>query len=272
MADQKKDMSFLEHLEELRSKLFRSVLGLFAGIIVVVIFHDFVVDTIIMGPRRDDFVTYRAFCAWSEKLGLGEQLCLKAPTMVLQSTTMSGTLNADILVCVMGGLILSFPFIVYQLWSFIRPGLKSKEIKAVRGLVAYVSLLFFSGVAFGYFLLAPLSIQFLGSYTFSDVALNPTLLSYLKLTTSLVFGTGLLFQLPVLIYFLARIGLVTSAFLKKYRRHAFVVNLIVAAILTPPDVMSQLLVSMPLLVLYEASIVIAARVEKQEAAKEAAIN
>jgi sec-independent protein translocase protein TatC len=187
--------------------------------------------------------------------------------MVLQSTTMSGTLNADILVCVMGGLILSFPFIVYQLWSFIRPGLKSREITAVRGLVFYVSLLFFSGVAFGYFLLAPLSIQFLGSYTFSDVALNPTLLSYLKLTTSLVFGTGLLFQLPVLIYFLARVGLVTSAFLKKYRRHAFVVNLIVAAILTPPDVMSQLLVSMPLLVLYEASIVIAGRVERREAEK-----
>lgn len=266
MAEEKKDMSFLEHLEELRSKLVRAVLGVLAGVIVIIVFHDFVVNDLIMGPRRSDFLTYRAFCAWSHQLGLGDQLCLQAPQMKLQSTTMSGTMNADIMVCMVGGLIIAFPWIIYQLWSFIRPGLRAREIKAVHGLVFYVSLLFFAGILFGYYVLAPLSVQFLGNYTFADVEQNPTLLSYLKLTTSLVFGCGLLFQLPVLMYFLAKIGLVTSTFLKKYRRHAFVVNLIVAAILTPPDVTSQLLVSLPLLLLYEASIFITARVEKKAAA------
>ncbi len=256
-------MSFLEHLEELRRRLFWSVVGVVIGIIVIIVYHDFVIDEVIMGPRKADFITYRAFCDWSHTIGLGDQLCLDPPRLSLQSTTMSGNMNADILVCVVGGIILAFPFIVWQLWGFVRPGLKDKEKKSVRGVVFYVSLLFFAGVAFGYFLLAPLSIQFLGNYTFADVQNNPTLLSYLKLTTSLVFGTGLVFQLPVVIYFLSRIGIVTADFLRKYRKHAFVVNLILAAIITPPDVTSQLLVSLPILLLYEISIVVAARAEKR---------
>jgi sec-independent protein translocase protein TatC len=263
VAEQQKDMSFLEHLEELRRRLFWSVVSVIVGIIVIVIYHEFVIDEVIMGPRKADFITYRAFCQWSQMIGMGNQLCLDPPRLVLQSTTMSGNMNADIMVCVVGGIILAFPFIVWQLWGFIRPGLKEKERNSVRGVVFYVSLLFFAGVAFGYFLLAPLSIQFLGNYTFADVQNNPTLLSYLKLTTSLVFGTGLVFQLPVVIYFLSRIGLVTADFLRKYRKHAFVVNLILAAIVTPPDVTSQLLVSLPILLLYEISIVVAARAEKR---------
>ncbi len=265
MAEEKKDMSFLEHLEELRMRLFRSVLGILVGVIVVVYFHDFVVDTVIMGPRNADFVTYRVFCDWSHRMGMGEQLCLTPPQMELQSATMGGAMNADIVVCLLGGLVLAFPWVFWQIWSFIKPGLRQKEQGMVTGIVFFVSLLFFAGIAFGYFLLAPLSIQFLGNYTFADVKNIPTLLSYLKLTTSLVFGTGLLFQLPVLIYFLAKIGLASSAFLKKYRRHAFVVNLIVSAIITPPDVTSQLLVAMPIVLLYEISIIIATRVEKNQA-------
>jgi sec-independent protein translocase protein TatC len=260
-------MSFLQHLEELRKHLFRSVLWLVGGVILVVYFHDFVVNDVIMGPRKADFVTYRAFCEWGQVIGLGDNLCLTPPQMTLQSTTMAGNMNADIMVCLVGGLIVAFPFVFWQIWQFIKPGLHRKEQKKVHGIVFYVSLLFFSGIAFGYFLLAPLSIQFLGNYTFADVKAEPTLLSYLKLTTSLVFGTGLLFQLPVLIYFTTKIGLTTSAFLKKYRKHAFVVNLILAAILTPPDVTSQIVVAMPLLLLYEISIFIAARVEKKAAEK-----
>jgi sec-independent protein translocase protein TatC len=159
-------------------------------------------------------------------------------------------------------MIIAFPFVFFQLWGFIKPGLKEREINAVRGIVFYVSTLFFAGVTFGYFLLAPLSIQFLGNYQFADVQNNATILSYLKLTTSLVFGTGLIFQLPVLIYFLSKIGLVSAAFLRKYRKHAFVINLIVAAILTPPDVTSQLLVALPIVLLYEISIIVASRTEK----------
>lgn len=257
-------MSFLDHLEELRKRLFRAVIGVLVGVFVIVYFHQFVVDDVIMSPRRADFITYRAFCDWSHRMGMGEDLCLQPPTFKLQSTTMSGNMNADIMVCIIGGLILAFPFVFWQIWGFIKPGLKEREIKAVNGIVFFVSLLFFSGVLFGYFLLAPLSIQFLGNYQFADVENNSTILSYLKLTTTLVFGTGLIFQLPILIYFLAKIGLVTAAFLRKYRKHAFVVNLIVAAIITPPDVSSQLLVAMPLLLLYEISIFIAARVEKKK--------
>jgi sec-independent protein translocase protein TatC len=265
VAEEKKDMSFLEHLEELRRRLFFSVIGVIVGIIVIIVFHDWVVDEVIMGPRKADFVTYRAFCSWSHTIGLEDQLCLEPPRLELQSTTMSGNMNADIMVCIMGGLILAFPFIFWQIWSFIKPGLKQNESRSVRGIVFYVSLLFFAGILFGYFLLAPLSVQFLGNYTFADVQNNPTLLSYLKLTTSLVFGTGVVFQLPVVIYFLSKIGLVTADFLRKYRKHAFVVNLIIAAVLTPPDVTSQLLVSLPILLLYEISIAVAARVEKKAA-------
>jgi sec-independent protein translocase protein TatC len=265
VAEQQKDMSFLEHLEELRRRLFWSIISIITGIIVIVVYHDFVVDEIIMGPRRADFITYRAFCHWSQLIGMGDNLCLDPPRLVLQSTTMGGNMNADITVCVFGGIILAFPFIIGQLWGFIKPGLREKEVKSVRGIVFYVSLLFFTGVLFAYYLLAPLSIQFLGNYTFADVQNTPTLLSYLKLTTSLVFGTGLVFQLPVVIYFLSRIGIVSAEFLRKYRRHAFVVNLIIAAIITPPDVTSQILVSLPILLLYEVSILVAARAEKRTA-------
>ena len=265
MSEPQKDMSFLEHLEELRRRLFWSIISIIAGIIVIVVYHDFVVDEIIMGPRRADFVTYRAFCHWSHLIGMGDNLCLDPPRLMLQSTTMGGNMNADITVCVFGGIILAFPFIIGQLWGFIKPGLKEKEVRSVRGIVFYVSLLFFTGVLFAYYLLAPLSIQFLGNYTFADVQNTPTLLSYLKLTTSLVFGTGLVFQLPVVIYFLSRIGIVSAEFLRKYRRHAFVVNLILAAIITPPDVTSQILVSLPILLLYEVSILVAARAEKRTA-------
>lgn len=256
-------MSFLDHLEELRGRLVKSVLGVIAGIIVVVIFHDFVVYDVIMGPKSADFITYRALCSWSHALGMDDELCLEPPRLNLQSTTMGGNFNADIMVCILGGIVLAFPFIFWQLWGFVKPGLNEREIKAVNGIVFYVSLLFFAGIAFGYFILAPLSIQFLGNYRFGDVENNATILSYLKVTTSLVFGTGLMFQLPVLIYFFAKVGLVSAAFLKKYRKHAFVANLIVSAIITPPDVVSQLVVAFPILLLYEASIYVCARVERK---------
>jgi len=264
MAEEAKEMSFIEHLEELRSRLVRSVIAIIVGICVIVAFDDIVIDQIIMGPRHLDFPTYQFFCNMGRSMGMGDQLCFTEMNFSLQSTTMGGNFSAYIMVCLVGGIVLAFPYIIYQLWSFIKPGLNRNESTGVRGIVFWVSLLFFSGVLFGYYVLAPLSIQFLGNFEFADVAVSSTVLSYLKLTTSLVLGTGLMFQLPVLMYFLAKIGLVSSAFLKKYRRHAFVVNLIVAAIITPPDVTSQILVSLPILLLYEASIFIAGRVEKNK--------
>ena len=268
MAEEKKDMSFLEHLEELRGRLVRAAFGIVAGLVIVVVFYDFVVEEIIMGPTNEDFITYRMFCDWSHKMGMGEQFCFSLPDEPLQNQLMSGAMNASIMVCVLGGIILAFPWIILQLWGFIKPGLRQKEQKMVQGIVFFVSLLFFLGVSFGYFILAPLSFQFLINFTFADVQNVPTLSSYMKLTSSLVLGTGLVFQLPVLIYFLTKIGIASSAFLKKYRKHAFVANLIVAAIITPPDVTSQILVAMPILLLYEMSILIAARVEKKRALQE----
>ncbi|MEZ4798806.1 MAG: twin-arginine translocase subunit TatC [Flavobacteriales bacterium] len=261
MSDQK-DMSFLEHLEELRGRLFKSVIGIVVGIVVVAIFSDFVINEVIMGPRNLNFVSYRAWCWLSHTLNLGDKLCFSEMNFSLQSTTMGGNFSAYLIVMIVGGIVIAFPWIIYQLWSFVKPGLTKKEVSSVNGIIFYISILFFTGVLFGYFVLAPLSIQFLGNFTFSDVPVQSTVLSYLKLTTSLVLGTGLMFQLPILIYFLAKLGMVTGDFLKKYRKHAFVVNLIIAAIITPPDVTSQILVSLPILLLYEVSIYIARRVEK----------
>lgn len=262
---EKKDMSFLEHLEELRMRLVRAVAGVVVGIIVVFYFDDFVIEEIIMAPRRLDFVSYRLWCDLSHLLGLGDSLCFKEMNFSLQSTTMGGNFSAYILVNIIGGIILSFPWVIYQLWSFIKPGLNAKEIKSVNGIVFYISMLFFIGVLFGYYVLCPLSINFLGNFEFSDVPVTSTVLSYLKLNTSLLLGTGLIFQLPVLMYFLAQLGLVSSALLRKYRKHAFVVNLIAAAIITPPDVTSQILVALPILALYEISIKVVARTEKRKA-------
>lgn len=263
MSEQK-DMSFLEHLEELRGRLFKSIVGVVVGIAGIVVFDDFVINQIIMGPRRLDFVSYRAWCWLSHYLNLGEKLCFSEMNFTLQSTTMGGNFSAYLLVCIIGGIVIAFPWIIYQLWSFVKPGLTRKEVSSVNGIVLYISFLFFVGVMFGYFILAPLSIQFLGNFEFGDVGVQSTVLSYLKLTTSLVLGTGLMFQLPVLIYFLAKLGMVSAAFLSKYRKHAFVVNLIIAAIITPPDVTSQILVSVPMLALYEVSIYVARRVEKSK--------
>jgi len=265
MAEPGKDMSFLEHLEELRMRLVRIVIAVLVGIVAVFVFEDVVIDQIIMGPRHLDFPTYRGFCWLSHTLGLGEKLCFTEPRFHLQSTTMGGNFSAYLLVGIIGGIVAAFPYIAYQLWGFIRPGLNAREITSARGIVGYVSLLFFAGVLFGYFVLAPLSIQFLGNFEFADVPVQSTVLSYLKLTTTLVLGTGLIFQMPVLIYFLTKIGLVTSDFLRKYRKHAFVVNLVIAAIITPPDISSQVLVALPILLLYEISIAIAVRVERNRA-------
>lgn len=262
-----KEMSFLEHLEELRGRLFKSVLGVVVAVIVVLAFDDFVIEEIIMAPRRLDFISYRLWCDLSHALGLGDTLCFKEIKFSLQSTTMGGNFSAYLLVIIVGGLILAFPWVVYQLWSFIKPGLNAREIASVRGIVFYISLLFFLGVFFGYYILCPLSITFLGNFEFSDVPVTSTVLSYLKLNTSLLLGTGLIFQLPVLMYFLGQLGIVTSALLKKYRKHALVVNLIAAAIITPPDITSQILVALPILLLYEISILVVGRVEKKKAVK-----
>jgi sec-independent protein translocase protein TatC len=163
---------------------------------------------------------------------------------------------------IMGGLVITFPFTFYQIWAFIKPGLKQNEKTAVKGIVFYVSILFFSGILFGYFVVAPLCVQFFGSYQISkDIENIFTVNSYMSTIISTVFYTGLLFLLPVVAFILAKIGIIDTAFLKKYRKHSIIGVLILAAVITPPDLISQIIVSIPILILYEISILVTKRIK-----------
>lgn len=257
------DMSFLDHLEELRFRIIRSVIAILVGTVVLFAWKSLLLE-VIFGPTKPEFITYRAWCAMSHWMNLGDKLCIFRDTYTLISTKAMGSFFAHMTTAIIGGIIIAFPYIFWQFWSFVKPGLKKKEVKATRGMIAAVSFLFFSGVLFGYFVLAPLSVQFLLNYNFG-VENMPDLRSYTKLITALCLATGLIFQLPVLVYFLSKIGLVTPELLKKYRKHALVVVLIISAIITPPDVTSQLLVSFPVLILYEVSIVLSRRVARKRA-------
>ncbi|MCO6483073.1 MAG: twin-arginine translocase subunit TatC [Flavobacteriales bacterium] len=260
MAEAKKELTFLDHLEALRWTLVRSAAGAFVGMVLVFVFKEVVFDRVILAPQRPDFVTYRAFCHLAQRLGLDRSFCMDATGFTLMNTTMAGQFLVHLTVSMAGGLILAMPYILWELWRFVKPGLKAAEQRSLRGVVFFASLLFLSGVLFGYYVLAPMSIQFLGTYTVSAAVPNLVdLRSYIGTITSLTLWTGVLFELPLLVYFMARTGLVGPAFLRTYRRHAYVLILIIAAIITPPDVTSQLIVSFPLIVLYEGSILLAAR-------------
>lgn len=262
-----KEMGFLDHLEELRRRLFYSALAIFAGGIGLFIAKDFLFDTILFGPRRTDFISYRAWCWLSERIGAGDALCVQEIGYELINTTMLGNFTTHILVSAIGGLVIAFPIVFRQFWLFVRPALKTREVTAARGIGFATSTLFFLGVLFGYYVISPLSLQFLGNYELGDVEARISVMSYMKTVASISLAAGLIFQLPVLIYFLAKAGLVTSQGLKGYRKHALVGILVVAAIITPPDLTSQILVAMPVLVLYEIGIAIARRVERRAAAE-----
>ncbi len=263
MAEEK-EMGFLDHLEELRWRLVKSAAAILVFGILAFIYKDLVFDGIILAPKDNTFVTYRAFCWLGNQLGLGSQLCFEPFNFTLQNLSMSGQFGTHMMVSAIAGIIVAFPYIFYQLWSFIKPGLRQNERNLAKGIVFYASMLFFLGVLFGYYVLAPMSIQFLGTYQVSAAVQNQISLdSFISTVTSLSLSTGVVFEMPIVIYFLAKLGIISSAFLKKYRKHAFVVVLIIAAIITPPDVLSQLIVTGPLMMLYEAGIIVAKRIEKR---------
>ena len=257
-------MTFLEHLEELRWVLVRSAIAVVVCMIVVFIWIQDVFEGFIMAPANSDFITYRALCALGHKLGMGGSFCVKDMAFHIQSNTMQMEFMMSFSIAFTLGFILASPVVIWQLWRFIAPGLKEKERKAVRGTVFFIILLFLLGTAFAYFVVAPMSIQFFATYSLSaSIEKRPTLDSYVSILNSFLLWTGLAFELPVVMVFLSRIGLVGASFLRKYRKHAFVAILVVSAIITPPDVVSQILVSLPLLALYEVSIMLAARSERQ---------
>ena len=260
-----KEMSLLSHLEELRWHLVRSVVAIVVLAIVAFNFPNILFHDIILGPSREDFISYRLLCQLGNSLGMSA-LCLDQSQLIeFQNTQMAGRLTYHIWASLIAGFILSFPYVAWEIWRFIKPALYQKEKKNISGLVFFVSLLFFMGVCFAYFIIVPLTVNFLLTYNVmgDTVKNNPLISSYFSTVLNLVLGTGVIFQMPIFIYFLAKVGLVSPKFLKRYRRHSIVIIMILAAIITPPDVVSQILVAIPLLILYEISIVIAKRVYKE---------
>ncbi|MGY6742566.1 MAG: twin-arginine translocase subunit TatC [Cecembia sp.] len=266
--EEEEGMSFLDHLEQLRWHLLRSVAAILIFTVAAFLAKSIVFGKVILGPSRIDFFTYQMLCRIADALST-PVLCIDNLPFTIQSRQMTGQFSMHLTSSVVVGLIVAFPYIFWEVWKFISPGLYSKERQAARGAVFFVSLLFFTGAAFGYFILAPLSINFLSNYQLDPSILNEfDITSYVTTLTMLVLASAIMFQLPVVIYFLSMSGLVTAAMLKTYRRHAIVVILILAAVITPPDVISQILIAMPILVLYEAGIQIAKRLERKRAQQE----
>ena len=257
------DMTFWEHLDDLRSVLVRSFIAIFIAAIGAFFLKDFIYDTLILGPRQSDFFTNRMLCKLSHLLN-SELLCINQGTFEIINIELAGQFRSHLLISIVTALIISVPFILFQFWRFIKPGLYKNETRSLRGFVFYSSTLFFIGVSFGYFIIAPLAINFLINYTISaDVVNQIKLGSYISNVMMICLSTGLVFELPLLIYFLTKMGIITPKVLSKYRKHAFVIFLIVSAIITPPDVFSQFLVVIPLLILYEISIGISKRTAKR---------
>ncbi|MEY3843634.1 MAG: twin-arginine translocase subunit TatC [Bacteroidota bacterium] len=251
-------MSFLDHLEELRWRLMRSAVAVIILAIVIWIYQKEIMESVFLIMVDPNFVTFRLLCEYLN-------VCIDKIPVNFQSMTLSGQFSYALMMSIMGGVVLAFPYIFYQLWSFVKPGLKFKERKMAKGIVFYVSILFFTGILFGYFVVAPLSVQFFGAFQITDKIRNDfTISSYMSTILSTVFYTGLFFLLPVVTYLLVKIGLFTPEFLIKYRKHAVVVILILAAIITPPDVISQVIVTIPIYLLFEISVLVAKRVAKNQ--------
>ena len=268
MSKPKNEMSFLNHLEVLRWTLVRSALAVFAGGVVAFIMKDFIFNSILLAPKDPSFVTYRFLCSVSKSFGTNG-LCIDEIPFIVQSRTMAGQFSAHIWTSIVFGFIVAFPFIVWEIWKFIKPALYDTEKKNARSFILITSLLFFVGILFGYYVITPLSINFLGSYRVADeVRNNFDLSSYTGLLKASCLSSGFIFELPIVIYFLTKMGLVTPEFLKEYRKYALVMVLILAAIITPPDIISQIIVAIPMIILYEVSIKISRRVLKNEKKKE----
>jgi sec-independent protein translocase protein TatC len=263
------EMSFLDHIEDLRWHLIRSTLAIVIAGTGAFIFSRFIFDTIIFGPKKMSFPTYKYLCKISEFFNMDSTFCAESFPFTIQNRTMGGQFNADVWTSIYAGMIIAFPYILYQLWLFISPGLKPNEQQHSRGFIIITSLLFFTGVLFGYYVVTPLSINFLGTYSVSSEVTNEIDLgSYISLVRSSSLASGFVFELPIIMYFLTKIGLVTPQILKKYRKYAMVVILILSAVITPPDIASQVIVAIPILILYQVSIYISAVVVRNQKRKE----
>ncbi|HTA28419.1 MAG TPA: twin-arginine translocase subunit TatC [Bacteroidia bacterium] len=263
------NMTFLDHIESLRWHIIRSVLVLCVVTAVMFFYNDFIFNTILFGPTKPTFITYRALCHLSKVLHLGVDLCMNQVNINLINTVMAGQLMMSIWGTFIAALIVTIPYIIWELWRFIKPALKDKELKSARGFVAISSLLFLTGALFSYYIIVPWTVTFLSSFRMSGAVVQNFIdvRSYISMVTTLVLWSGVIFELPVVSYILTSIGIISPTFLKKYRRHAAVVILVVAALIAPPDVASQVIVSIPLFILFEVSIFVSKYAERKKRLK-----
>ncbi len=258
------EMSFFQHLEDLRWHIIRSLIAVCLFTIIAFIFSRFLFDDIILAPRNPDFITNQYLCELSVKWNT-PVLCINQVPFTIINISMAGQFNMHILVSLIAGIILAFPYLIFELWRFIAPALYDKERRAASGFIIFTSLLFFIGILFGFFIVVPLSVHFLGNYTVSaDVINQISLGSYISSVATVTLASGLVFELPLVILLLTKLGIVTPSFLSKFRRHSYLGILIVAAIITPPDIFSMTLVTLPLILLYEISIFISASVMRKK--------
>lgn len=266
------EMSFFDHLEVLRWHLFRSIIAWLISAVVIFIYRDWVYDNVIMAPIHNDFISYKLLCNLSHQLGMGDALCMPPFEMRLQGNTVSGPFMSAISIAMIGGLLFAFPYICWEFWRFIKPAFSQKELSFSRRSILWVSLCFFLGGAFGYFILAPFTFNFLATFslgTKNTYVYLPTLSDYIDSLNNIILGCGIAFELPVMAYVLGRLGIISASLLRRVRKFAIVVIMIVAAFITPsPDWTSQLIVALPLLLLYEISVIILTRIDKKRAQKE----
>ena len=257
------EMTFLEHLEELRWNLIRAFGSIFVFAIIAFIYIHEIFDNVIMSPSRPDFWAYRQLCRLADLTGYAD-LCVKKLDFTLQALGMSDNFTMGITISFIIGLAFAFPYAFWEIWRFVKPGLKLTERRAARGAVFYVSLLFFLGLLFGYYVASPLAINFLANWQLSPEIKNQyDITSYIAILATLSLGCALMFQMPMIAFVLSKVGLLTPAFMRTFRKHAWIVILVVAGIITPsPDVYSQLLVAFPLVILYEISILVSASIQR----------
>lgn len=257
-----KEMSFLDHLEELRWHVIRALAAIAIGGVVLFLFRNFYFKEVLLGALNDSFLGYRFLCTSSALLGIGDALCFEAPNLKIITMSFAEEFIASIKYAFLGGFVVAFPYVFYQLWSFVRPGLYEEEQQATRGVIFVCSMLFFFGVAFGYLVITPFAVNFLGNFHLPNVENTSTLSSFVGYMIMFTLPAALIFELPIVVHFLSRFGLVTAQGMRTYRRHSIVGILVLASILTPPDVVTQVLIAIPLYILYEVSIFVAKRGEK----------
>ncbi len=258
-----KEMSFLDHLEELRWHIMRSLIAIVIGGILLYLVRDWYFSRVLFGPLKSDFISYVWFCRFSEWMKMGQVMCIApAEDLTVQAIGFGEQFITAVKMSFVGGFVIAFPYVFYELWSFVRPGLYKQEQRATRGVIFICSLLFFIGVAFGFFIIAPFGTNFLLTFEVGGAKNIPTMDSVIGYMLMFTLPAAIIFELPVLIHFLARFGLVTAEGMRQYRRHSIIGILVLASVLTPPDVVTQILIAVPLYILYELSVFVAKRAQR----------